>query len=87
MFYLTMHSIHFIYSYMVKDNSGSEKGNAAATTWATFSEMQQGIFYMHYSTMAFVAPVVEHWLEQEIAQWVHHMGLTFRTISGLCTTG
>ena len=22
--------------------------------------------------MAFVTPVVEHWLEQEIAQWVHH---------------
>ena len=25
-------------------------------------------------TMAFVTPVVEHWLEQEIAQWVHHEG-------------
>ena len=24
-------------------------------------------------TMAFVTPVVEHWLEQEIAQWVHPM--------------
>ena len=24
-------------------------------------------------TMAFVTPVVEHWLECEIAQWVHHM--------------
>ena len=24
-------------------------------------------------TMAFVTPVVEHWLEREIAQWVHHM--------------
>ena len=23
--------------------------------------------------MAFVTPVVEHWLEREIAQWVHHM--------------
>ena len=23
--------------------------------------------------MAFVTPVVEHWLEQEIAQWVHPM--------------
>ena len=22
-------------------------------------------------TMAFVTPVVEHWLEREIAQWVH----------------
>ena len=23
--------------------------------------------------MAFVKPVVEHWLEREIAQWVHPM--------------
>ena len=27
MFYLTTHSIHFIYGYMVKDHSDSEKGN------------------------------------------------------------
>ena len=27
MFYLTMHSTHFIYSYMVKDHSDSEGGN------------------------------------------------------------
>ena len=26
-------------------------------------------------TTAFVTPVVEHWLKQEIAQWVHHEGL------------
>ena len=25
-------------------------------------------------TTAFVTPVVEHWLEREIAQWVHHKG-------------
>ena len=25
-------------------------------------------------TMAFVTPVVEHWLEREIAQWVYHEG-------------
>ena len=24
-------------------------------------------------TTAFVTPVVEHWLEREIAQWVHPM--------------
>ena len=34
---------------------------------------------MHHATdriahaTAFVTPVVEHWLEREIAQWVHHM--------------
>ena len=53
MFYLTMHSTHFIYGYMAS--------------------------YMHHPTdriihtMAFVTPVVEHWLEREIAQWVHPM--------------
>ena len=33
---------------------------------------------------AFVTPVVEHWLEREIAQWVHHEGsirTTHRTMS------
>ena len=24
--------------------------------------------------MAFVIPVVEHWLEKELPQWVHHEG-------------
>ena len=72
MFYLTTHSTHFIYGYMasdmVKDHSDSEKGNP-----------QQGFFYMHHPTdrithtTVFVTPVVEHWLEREIAQWVHPM--------------
>ena len=28
-------------------------------------------------TTAFVMLVVEHWLEQEIAQWVHHEGMEY----------
>ena len=33
------------------------------------------MFYLTtYSTTAFVTPVVEHWLEREIALWVHHEG-------------
>ena len=54
----------------------------AATTWATLSDQQQKFFYMHHPidrityTMAFVTPpVMEHWLEHEIAQWIHHEGL------------
>ena len=31
-------------------------------------------------TTAFVTPVVEHWLEREIAQWVHHEGSIRRPI-------
>ena len=32
-------------------------------------------------TIAFVTPVVEHWLEREIAQWVHHEGSIRRPIA------
>ena len=43
-FYLTMHSTHFIYGYMlsdmVEDHSENERGNL----------LQQGIFYMHHPT-------------------------------------
>ena len=31
-------------------------------------------------TTAFVTPVMEHWLEREIAQWVHHEGSIRRSI-------
>ena len=32
-------------------------------------------------TMAFATPIVEHWLEREIAQWVHHEGSIQRPIA------
>ena len=38
--------------------------------------------------MAFVTPVVEYWLEREIAQWVHHeesVPTTRATMSGHST--
>ena len=42
MFYLTMHSTHFIYGYMVSDiwcrTTQTEKKPTAATTWATLSD-------------------------------------------------
>ena len=63
---------------MVKDHLDSERKPAAAT-WATLSDYQQGFFYMHHPTdrithtTAFVTPVVEHWMEREIAQSVHPM--------------
>ena len=50
---------------MVKDHSDSERGNLLPP---------QEFFYMHYPTdriahtTVFVTPVVEHWLEREIAQ-------------------
>ena len=54
------------------------------------SDKQQGFFYMHHPTdriahtTAFVTPVVEHWLEREIAHWVHPWRIdptTHRTMS------
>ena len=44
---------------------------------------------MHYPTyriihtMGFVTPVVEHWLEREIVQWVHHEELIRQPIAPL----
>ena len=37
-------------------------------------------------TTAFVAPVVEHWLEREVAQWVHYEGSIRRPIANALTT-
>ena len=57
--------------HMVKDHSDSERENLL---------LPHGLlFYMHHPTdrithtTAFVTPVVDHWLKQEIAQWVHPM--------------
>ena len=73
---------------MIKDYSDSQRKLAAATTWATpHPNQQQGFCYMHHPidmiahTMAIVTPVVEHWLEQEIAQWVHNKGSIQRPIA------
>ena len=55
-------------SDMVKDHSDSEKGNPLPP--------QRLLFYMHHPTdrikhtTSFVTPVMDHWLEREIAQWV-----------------
>ena len=32
-------------------------------------------------TTSFITPDVEHWLEREIAQWVHHEGSILRPIA------
>ena len=64
---------------MVNNHSDCKRKPAAATG-ATISNQQQGFFHMHHPTdriahiTAFVIPVIEHWLEQEIAHWVHYEG-------------
>ena len=49
-----------------------EREIAVATAWATISDWQQGIFYMHHPTYHDLIPVMEHWLERELTQRVHH---------------
>ena len=64
---------------MVKDHSDSERGNLLPPHGLLFPINNQGFFYMHHPTdrmahtTAFITPVVEHWLEWEIAQWVYLM--------------
>ena len=75
MFHLTTQSTHFIYGYMASDHSDSEKGNPLPPHRLLFPINSNG-FYMHHPTdriahtTAFVTPVVDNWLEREIAQWV-----------------
>ena len=67
---------------MVKDHSDSERGNPLPPYGLLFSISSKCSFniYMDHPTdriihtTAFVTPVVGHWLEWEIAQWVHHEG-------------
>ena len=61
-FYLRLYGV-------VKYHTDSKRGNPLP-----LHGLQQWFFYMHHPTdrmthtTAFVTPVVEHWLEQEIAQ-------------------
>ena len=66
---------------MVKDHSDTTRGNPLLPHGLLFSISSKGSFICTIQdriahTTAFVIPVVEHWLEREIAQscqWVHSM--------------
>ena len=65
-------------SDMVKDHSDSEKGNPLPPHRLLLSINCKGSFICTIPdrithTTAFVTPVVEHWLEREIAHRVHPM--------------
>ena len=80
MFYLTTHSTHFIYGYMASDiwlrtilivrnetrcrHIGYSFRLAARVLLYASSHRQDNTYHI---------PVVEHWLERKIAQWVHPM--------------
>ena len=84
MFYLTTHSTHFIYGYMVSDIWLSTILIARNETRChhigySFRLTARVLLYApsHRDriahTTAIVTQVVVHWLEREIAQWVHPM--------------
>ena len=58
---------------MVKDHSDSEKGNPLPPHRLLFSINSKGSFICTDRIAHTTAFVVEHWLEREIAQWVHPM--------------
>ena len=72
-FYLRLYCV----THMVKDHSDSKRGNLLPPHRLLFPISIKGSFICiildRIHTTAFVTPVVEHWLEREIAQWVHPM--------------
>ena len=74
-FYLQLYGI----GHMVKDHSDSKRRNPLPPHGLLFLINSKVFFYMHHTTdriaytTAFVTPVMEHWLEREIAQSVHPM--------------
>ena len=59
---------------MVKDHSDSERGNLLPPHRLLFPiSCKDSFICLITHTMFFVTPVVEHWLERKIAQWVHPM--------------
>ena len=76
MFHLTTHSTHFLFTvhgviHMVKDHSDSERENRCHHLGYSFQLAARVLLYAHPTdrithTTAFVIPVVEHWLEQNL---------------------
>ena len=80
MFYLTTHSTHFIYAsdLWLRTILIVRKETRCGHIGYSFRLTARDLLYHHPTdrithTTAFVTPVVEHWLERKIAQWVHPM--------------
>ena len=91
-FYLTTFSAHFylrLYGvgYMVNDLSDSERGNPLPPLHGLLFLINSKGSFMHHPTdrisytTAFLTPVMEHWLERVMAQWIHHEGSIRRPIA------
>ena len=79
MFYLTTHSTHFIYGYMASDIwlrtilIVRKETSCIHTYRLLFPISSKGSTDRIALTTTFATQVMEHWLEGEIAQWVHQM--------------
>ena len=80
MFYVTTHSTHFIYGYMTSDiwyiTIQIMREEICCRIMCYSFRLAARVLLSTdriTHTTAFVTPVVEHWLEREIAQWVHPM--------------
>ena len=66
-FYLRLYGV----KHMVKDHSDSKRGNPLPPHGLLFPIISKGSFIMHHPTdrithtVAFVIPVVEHWVERD----------------------
>ena len=66
----------------VKDHSYSERGNPLPSHGLLFPISSKGsLICTIQQTGRSVTPILEHWLEREIAQWVHHERSIRRTIA------
>ena len=73
-FYLGLYGV----GHMVKDHSDSERENPLPPHGLLFTINSNGFYIctIHRRDSTYhglCTPVVEHWLERDIAQWVHHM--------------
>ena len=71
---------------MGKDHAHNERGNPLPPHGLLFPISSNGYFICRLpshrqDTTVFVTSVVEHWLEREIAEWVHHEGSIRRSIA------
>ena len=88
MFYLIIHSTHFIYSYLASDmvqNHSARDETRCHQNMCVFRLAARDLLYVPSLriafSMTFGISVVEHKLEWEIDQWVHHEGSIRQSIA------
>ena len=73
--------VYMVSDHMVKDYSYSERENYMGYSFRLAARVLLYAPPHGEDSTAFVTPIVEHWLEWETAQWVHHKGSIWRPIA------